>query len=111
MLRPILLLAQTAAVPAPAPAPVSGPVLDQPTKLLVRCDPNGDKADDITVCGRRDDEQYRLRPLGPPPNGKPLPPMTIPVGNGTGDVHAEQRCLGATTICAPALMARLKFAF
>ena len=105
MLVAILMAVQTIAA-APPPLPAAGPVLPTTLRGVPSCDPTGD---DIVVCGRKDSDQYRLRPLGPPPNGKPLPPMTAKLGNGTIDGRAVQRCVAG--ICAPAAMITLKQSF
>lgn len=105
MLAAMLMAAQT--IPAaPPPVPAAGPVLPKVLNVVPSCDPAGD---DIVVCGKNDVDQYRLRPLGPPPNGRPLPPMTAKLGNGTIDGRAIQRCVGG--FCAPAAMATIKLPF
>ena len=105
MLWVMAMLAQ--AIPAaPPPLPTAGPVLPKVLSVVSRCDPSDD---DIVVCGRKDPDQYRMRPLGPPPNGQPLPPMTAKLGNGTIDGRATQRCVGG--FCAPAAMATIKLPF
>lgn len=105
MLAAILMAAQT--IPAaPPPKPVVGPILPQVTKVTASCAPTDD---DIVVCGKTDPDQYRVRPLPPPPNGKPLPPMTAKLGNGTVDGRAVQHCSGG--FCAPAAMVTLKLPF
>ena len=105
MLGAMLMVAQVIAA-TPPPLPAAGPVLPRALSVTPRCDPSGD---DIVVCGKQDPDQYRLRPLGPPPNGKPLPPMTAKLGNGTIDGHAVEKCVGG--FCAPAIMATIKLPF
>ena len=105
MLGAIMFMVQTVPAAAP-PLPAAGPVLPKALIVAARCNPSDE---DIVVCGKTDPEQYRLRPLGDPPNGRPLPPMTAKLGNGTIDSHAEEKCVGG--FCAPALMARFKVPF
>ena len=105
MLGAMLMMAQATAATPPS-LPAAGPVLPRALSVAPRCDPSGD---DIVVCGKQDPDQYRLRPLGPPPNGKPLPPMTAKLGNGTIDARAKERCVGG--FCAPAAMATIKLPF
>ncbi len=105
MLGAMLMMAQ--AVPAAPPTlPVTGPVLPRALRVVERCEPSGDE---IVVCGQKDPDQYRVRPIGPPPNGKPLPPMTAKLGNGTIDGRATERCVGG--FCGPAAMATIKLPF
>ncbi len=105
MLGAMLMMAQ--AIPeAPPRLPAAGPDVPETLNVVSRCDSSDD---DIVVCGSKDRDQYRLRPLGPPPNGKPLPPMTAKLGNGTIDGHAEQRCVGG--FCAPAAKVTIKLPF
>lgn len=104
----VALLLQTEPLPA-ASAPVSGPQLTTARALTPEtCRPAEDDGD-ILICGKNDPEQYRLRPLGSPPNGKPLPPMTAKVGNDTVDGRAVEHCAGP--VCAPAAMVTLKLPF
>ncbi|MBS0480371.1 MAG: hypothetical protein JSR79_13880 [Proteobacteria bacterium] len=105
MLGAVLMLAQAVPV-APPPPPIAGPVLPRALRVVSRCDPS---ADDIVVCGKNDRDQYRVRPLGPPPNGNPPPPMTAKLGNGTIDGRAAQRCVGG--FCAAAAMVTVKLPF
>ena len=105
MLGAVLMLVQ--AIPTEPPAlPAAGPSLPKVLSVAPSCSPSDD---DIVVCGKTDHDQYRLRPLGPPPNGKPLPPMTAKLGGGTIDGRATQRCVGG--FCAPAAMATVKLPF
>jgi len=105
MLWAMLIVAQ--AIPAaPPPLPAAGPVLPKALSVVSSCDPSGD---DIVICDKKDADQYRLRPLGPPPNGKPLPAMTAKLGNGTIDGRAVERCIGG--FCAPAAMVTIKQSF
>ena len=105
MLAAMLMAAQ--AIPAaPPPLPEAGPVLPKALSVVSSCDPS---EDDIVICDKKDGDQYRLRPLGPPPNGKPLPPMTAKLGNGTIDGRAVERCIGG--FCAPAAMVTIKQSF
>lgn len=105
MLGAVLMLAQS--IPAtPPPLPAAGPVLPKALSVVSRCNPS---EDDIVICDRKDVDQYRLRPLGPPPNGRPLPPMTAKLGNGTIDGRATERCVGG--FCAPAAMVTVKLPF
>lgn len=104
MLGAMLMAAQ--AIPVAPVLPAAGPALPKALSVTVDCDPSGN---DIVVCGKTDPDRYRLRPLGPPPNGKPLPPMTAKLGNGTIDSRATERCVGG--FCAPALMATIKLPF
>ena len=106
MILATMLAVQTVGAAAPPPRTV-GPMLPQVSSITATCPPSDDG--DIVVCARTDDDQYRIRPLGPPPGGKPLPPMTAKLGNGTIDGHVEQKCVGG--FCAPALMARFKVPF
>ena len=53
--------------------PADGPVLPKTPSVVAALRPSNDN---IVICGKTDPDQYRLRPLGPPPGGKPLPPMT-----------------------------------
>ncbi len=99
----LMLMVQTLPAPEPAP-PVAGPLLPDATRRCTLQD-----SDDITICGQRDREKYRLRELGPPPNGKPLPPMTARVGNGTVDLQAVERTLPGAK--GPAAMVTLKLPF
>jgi len=105
MLGAVLMLVQAIPV-TPPPLPAAGPILPKVFSVVARCDPS---ADDIVVCGNKDRDQYRLKPLGPPPNGKPLPPMTAKLGSGTIDGRATQRCVGG--FCAPAAMVTVKLPF
>jgi hypothetical protein len=105
MLGAVLMLVQ--AIPAtPPPLPAAGPMLPKSLIVASPCEPS---EDDIVVCGKTDPDRYRLRPLGPPPNGKPLPPMTAKLGNGTIDGRATERCVGG--FCAPAAMVTIKQSF
>lgn len=105
MLGAVLMLAQ--AIPAaPPPLPAAGPVLPRALSVTPDCRPSDD---DIVVCGKTDPDQYRLRPLGAPPNGKPLPPMTAKLGSGTIGGRAVEHCVGG--FCAPAAMATIKVPF
>lgn len=102
----LMLMVQT--IPVPSPQPVVGPILP---KLPGAAEPGCQRSDDdIVVCGKTDNEQYRLRPIGPPPNSRVMPPATIPIGQGTADLRAVQRALpnGAS---APAAMVTLKLPF
>ncbi|QDZ06441.1 hypothetical protein FPZ24_02255 [Sphingomonas panacisoli] len=105
MLGAMLILMQSIPV-APPPLPTAGPVLPKALSVVSSCDPSDT---DIVVCGKIDPDQYRVRPLGPPPNGKPLSPMTAKLGNGTIDGRAKERCVGG--FCAPALMGTIKLPF
>lgn len=105
MLGAVLMLVQAIPV-TPAPLPAAGPLLPDALKVTTDCQPS---EDEIVVCGKTDPDQYRLRPLGPPPNGNPLPPMTAKLGNGTIDGRAVQHCVGG--FCAPAAMATIKLPF
>ena len=105
MLGAMMMVAQ-AILTTPPPLPAAGPILPKSLSVVARCDPSDN---DIVVCGKQDPNQYRVRPLGPPPNGKPLPPMTAKIGNGTIDGHASERCVGG--FCAPAAMITLKLPF
>jgi len=102
-----LLLLQTENAPAPS-APIAGPTLTPRALTANACRPGGGE-DDIVICGKNDPEQYRLRPLGPPPNGKPLPPMTARLGNGTVDLQATERSLPGAK--GPAAMVTFKLPF
>ena len=105
MLGAMLMATQEIAV-APPLLPTAGPVLPKALNVKLDCDPSDD---DIVVCGKKDRDQYRLRPLGAPPNGKPLPPMTAKLGNGTIDGRAVERCVAG--VCAPAAMVTFKLPF
>lgn len=105
MLDVVLMLAQAISV-APPPLPAAGPVLPKALSVTSTCEPSND---DIVICSKKDADQYRLRPIGPPPNGKPLPPMTAKLGNGTIDGRAVQKCVGG--FCAPAAMVTVKLPF
>ena len=105
MLVAMLMVAQSLPE-VPPQLPVAGPDLPKTLSVVERCDPSGD---DIVICGKQDRDQYRLRPLGPPPNGKPLPPMTAKLGNGTIDGRAVERCVAG--VCAPAAMVTWKLPF
>ncbi|MDB5679761.1 hypothetical protein [Sphingomonas bacterium] len=105
MLGAMLLLVQTVPLESD-PLPTSGPVLPKALSVTARCDPSDE---DIVICGKTDPEQYRLRPLGTPPGGKPLPPMTAKLGNGTIDGRAVEHCVGG--FCAPAAMVTFKTSF
>jgi hypothetical protein len=105
MLGAMLLMVESAISPPILPA--AGPVLPKVISVVPRCAPSDDN--DIVICGKTDPEQYRLRPLGTPPGGKPLPPMTARLGNGTIDGRAVERCAGG--FCAPAVMATIKLPF
>lgn len=105
MLGAMLMAVQD--IPAAPPLlPAAGPALPKALSVALDCDPSGD---DIVVCGKKDRDQYRLRPLGPPPNGKPLPPMTAKLGNGTIDGRAVEHCVAG--VCAPAAMVTYKLPF
>ncbi|MBN8806669.1 MAG: hypothetical protein J0I47_00305 [Sphingomonas sp.] len=108
MLVAMLMVAQVVLDPPAKPRTI-GPLLPPSTTLVRSCPPKDGDSDDVVVCGKSDSERYRLRPIGPPPNGTPLPPMTAKVGNGTIDSHAEQHCVGG--FCGPAAMVRLKLPF
>lgn len=106
MLATMLLMVQSA-LETPPILPATGPILPKAISVVPRCDSPED--DDIVICGKTDPEQYRLRPLGPPPGGRPLPPMTAKLGNGTIDALAKEHCVGA--VCAPAAMVTFKLPF
>ena len=97
----LMLMVQT--IPLPPPQPVAGPVLPKLPGATEGCQRSDD---DIVICGQTDTDKYRLRPIGPPPNGKPLPPMTARVGNGTLDLKGVQRTFPGAS--APAAMVTLK---
>ncbi|HEX4695469.1 hypothetical protein [Sphingomonas sp.] len=105
MLAMMLLAGQSVPV-EPSPLPAAGPVLPKSISVVPDCAPS---TDDIVICGKTDSEQYRLRPLGPPPGGRPLPPMTAKLGNGTIDGRAREHCVGG--FCAPAAMVTFKLPF
>jgi hypothetical protein len=106
MLAAMLLMAQSA-LDLPPILPTTGPTLPKMISVMPPCDSSDD--DDIVICGKSDPEQYRLRPLGTPPGGKPLPPMTAKLGNGTIDGRAVEHCVGG--FCAPAAMVTFKVPF
>jgi len=51
------------------PEPLSGFSIEHvaPVPFRIRRACTADSSDEIVVCGRRDQERYRLRPLPPPP--------------------------------------------
>ena len=105
MLGAMMLMVQSVQT-APPPRTI-GPTLPQVSSVTANCAPSDDG--DIVVCAKPDNGQYRLRPLGDPPGGKPLPPMTAKLGNGTIDGRAKERCVGG--FCAPAAMVTFKVPF
>ena len=60
---------EMAAAPAPAPDVQKASRTDKPVSLSVapKHDCGGSDSDEVVVCGRRNEEQFRLRPLPPPP--------------------------------------------
>lgn len=99
-MMPLLLLLQ-----------VAGPVLPAPRvpAAATACPADGE-ADEVVVCGRRDDERFRLRPLPPPPGrtGLPMAETTLP-GGAKAAVQTEQANVGG----APSnrVMVRLSWPF
>jgi len=61
--------AQMAAGQAPAPDVQQASRIDKPISLLAtpKRDCAASDSDEVVVCGRRNEEQFRLRPLPPPP--------------------------------------------
>ena len=81
-----------AAAAGPAPVARLDYRLPPPTAAPDRCRPTGDD-EEIIVCGRRDQERYRLRAL-PPPRGMdltPRSPFEWDLGGGVrGGVDVDQ---------------------
>lgn len=97
MLAFALLLALVAQDRA-ATGPVSG---DEPAPPP-RCGP---AADGITVCGNSDQSRFRLKPLVPRFEPRPLRPQFTLPGGGTGTVEADQHSAGTASV--PSAMVRL----
>lgn len=71
---------------------VAGPILPAPrVPAAATVCPVGGEADEVVVCGRRDDERFRLRPLPPPPGRTGLPLAEVPLpGGARAAVQTEQ---------------------
>lgn len=76
---------------------------DEPAELRRGCSRSDDE---ITICGDRDQSQFRARPLAPRYAEKPLRPGFALPGGGTGEVEAVQRGVGGVSV--PAAMATLR---
>lgn len=83
----LLMLVQAAAPGQPPPPSEAAPDLQMritPERSCVSADPQ-----EIVVCGRRDDDLYRLRPLPPEFEIPPLRVETRLFDGVTGSMHLE----------------------
>jgi hypothetical protein len=83
----LLMLVQAAASGQPPPPSETPPELRlriTPERSCASADP-----DEIVVCGRRDDDRYRLRPLPPEFEAEPLRAETQLMDGVIGGMHVE----------------------
>lgn len=72
-----------------------------PVREAAKCDPMSD--DEVVVCGRRDDEQFRLRPLRPPPGVKGVlsRPLRVQIAPGVSFGFQDRGGLGVRVEFGP----------
>jgi hypothetical protein len=83
----LLMLVQAAAPGQPGPPSEAAPRWQMritPERRCASADP-----EEIVVCGRRDDDRYRLRPLPPGFEVPPIRAETQLFDGVTGDMHFE----------------------
>lgn len=91
---------------APQDRAATGPVSEEepaPPARAARC---GTVRDEITVCGNTDQSRFRLAPLAPRFEPRPLRPQFALPGGGTGSVEAVQRGVGGVSV--PSAMVTLR---
>ena len=83
----MLLLQATAPESPPRPA-----IVAEPLRTRKPCEMSPDP-DEITVCGRRDDDRFRVKPIPLPAGMKtPVdgPGMDFDIGTAHGNIYADQ---------------------
>jgi hypothetical protein len=89
---------------------VAGPVLPAaPRPASDRPCPADTSTDEVVVCGRRDNEQFRLRPLAEGPEAWRVPRAQLKVGDAALAAETEAASVGGFQ--SNRLMLRLKLPF
>lgn len=99
----ILLVAMQAAV--------AGPVLPRPREPSTNhaCSPTSAAADEVVVCGRQDQEAFRLRPMPPQYERQAPPKAETSLLGGVGSVETEQGNVGGFPSSRAMLRMKWKF--
>ena len=91
---------------APQDRAATGPAPDDEPAPAARSPGCGTVPDEITVCGNADQSRFRLAPLTPRFEPRPLRPQFALPGGGTGSVEAVQRGVGGVSV--PSAMVTLR---
>lgn len=102
MLTVLLLSLQSAAGP-PAPGP-------EKLRAARPCRPEGGEAGDVVVCGRRNDEEFRLKPLPEHHRDDTVPRAEIGLPGGVR-LATETEAAGVGGFQSNRVMLRLKLPF
>ncbi|PAX08445.1 hypothetical protein [Sphingomonas lenta] len=90
---------------------VAGPPAPRPERLRParECEPGEGEPGDIVVCGRRDDDQYRLKPLPERYDDPTLPRAEMALGPGKLSAETEAASVGG--VQSNRVMLRFKVPF